>query len=81
MYACMHVCMYVCMYVYICINVGEDDIPSELTDINERNEWFEDNIVFWNRYVEFEDLLADQQHTAKEKAQEILQNTYVYICI
>ena len=53
---------------------GVDDIPANLTDINERLQWFEENMVFWNRDVEFEDLVADQKHTAEEKAQESLRS-------
>jgi hypothetical protein len=32
------------------------DIPEHLTDVNDRNQWFEENMVFWNREVEYEDL-------------------------
>ena len=52
--------------------IPQDNIPEHLTDVNDRNEWFEENMVFWNRYVEFEDLVADQKYTAQEKADENL---------
>ena len=32
------------------------DIPENLTDVNDRLQWFEENMVFWNREVEYEDL-------------------------
>ena len=62
--------MYIYVYIYVSIYVhlqgnmdyvGVDDIPAHLTDINDRNQWFEENMIFWNRYVEYEDLVADQK--------------------
>ncbi len=53
---------------------GADDIPEELTAINDRLAWVQENYRPSNRWITPEDLAEEQRATAAERADELLSS-------